>query len=328
MFLRNIILISTLFILIAAGDKYSNPTCKRDSCKPCFDACPPFDKQKRALSSCTRKLTLASSRYASDAEIECKFAKCANIQYERLCQVTWTPFKSTTAKKHKLLDDKMRSMRARMKKLDGYAQRVEGALPAKQRLYNAKVEERLSKIGSLFHEALSVREQFLRQRELMKTADFRNAEITVASLRSEREELQQRSKFWKLKLYILRSAIKSSPLKLKKERDNLRAELKTARTNIALMHALNDAALSKDQKVALLIGLRLRIDGQIKDIKSLVANIRAQQVFIKEARREIARLLTKVREDVIRRKETISCGPFALSDLVTNNLLSSMSKAA
>lgn len=315
-----------LVLSVSAANQFKNPTCEQQSCKPCFDSCPLFREQVTDLTSCKRKLLIASSQYASNAETECKFNKCADIQYERLCQIVWTPSKSTTAQKNKFLDDKVKDMKNRIKVLDGYGKGLYKSLPKARKDYDRKVQSKLELIKKNFNEALQVRKKFLEQKQNLRSVESRTIKLQLSKLQLESKQLLARAKYWKLKLYTLRSAIKSSPLRLKKARDNLRDDYRNILTNIELENGLRDKTLSRDQKAILLIGLRLRADKQVNDFKSLVANVRAQQVFIKEARGEIGKLLKKVKDDVTNQKSSIACGPWALSDLVTNALISSMPK--
>lgn len=298
---------------LTAADDYSNPTCEPQACGECFASCPSFDGQVAELRDCKSKLNIASSKYTTEAELDCRFPKCASILLPKLCGVA-APNR---------LDNTIRRFKERLYLLPKYARGKQNALSHERVVYDRKIEKSLNRIHHEFNNALSRRQTYNQLKEQVESIPFRKDRLSVVKQNLEMQGLWARASFWRTRARSLRAAVQTSRLSLKAARDALQREYANVAADAILSDALKSDLLSKEHKAELLLGLTKRATIQLKQAKTIVANVKAQRRFIHEANEEIHSLLVDLGSRIKKNTINVPCGPLALSDIITDSLIAS-----
>lgn len=322
-----LVLSGTSFTICGVRAQLPSGVCDIPVCRSCASKCPDFRLQADDYVDCTKKLAFARSKYVSSAMLDCKVEPCAEYLLNDACGfIQESPIPSQRAELHAALQKVMENANAEADEFDAKATKLAQAPSGERKAYYDKVVRKLIEIQLFFMNALRTRADYFIQQDYMSSLKYRREQHEVKRIRLENDELRSRLQFWRARNASLNAAVHTSTLGLRAARDALSAEYAAYAGDAALMAALRNASLSKEQRAVVLINLTERTRLQLSQVRTVMAKIRAEREFIREAQQEIFHMLTDIFQRIHFRQIRVPCGILALSDMVTDTLMESMSK--
>lgn len=304
------------------------------ACQQCRGACPPFDELKNDNARCEAVLRVANSKYVSDAMDECKMTKCADVSYSEMCNFPFYKHRGTMSdstifvtnlgnpKRLESIDLQKAEYLRRAKEYDRMRGEVSKSLSSAERAYDQRVLEAVAALQKRFRSALELRSHVIAARKRHRSKGFRMEKLNSTQLRLERGKLRTRLNFWVDHHKLYKNALSSSAMNVMKARDEMVRQYDHIFQEVILLEILKGKHIAEDERANSLIILRKRARARIRKLRSITATVRAQRRFIDEVREETIEMLKSVTERLEQHRLHVPCGPLALSDVLTEALMS------
>lgn len=309
-----------ILLLLSLQQLHASPhLCPTTSCKACHPVCPSFSSLTQQRNICKQSLPLLKKQNLDQAYLSCTLPSCLPTLYSKACGLLNLHNKAAPLAQIRLetsrIASQIQSVRAEKDALNRQTQ-LNQTLTHYYQQSLVKIEQ----CKRTFRHALAVRAYHTRLETQIESLPFRQQRIQVARLRSQNSDFKHHFHFWQLRIDSLKMLVYTSPASVRAARDSLYLQMRAYERDANYMRKLADQTLSKEQKAKVIINLKNHVRRQLQSVRTLNAHLIRENVFIRQARNDIYKLLINVWNTI--KSRPITCGSNVLTDALSQTISS------